>query len=105
MTEELNKEFEKVKEVDDEIKSLETTRKLLVDNFLKKLPFQSGDKVVNKDGVKFIIDRLKDATSVYGGIYIGFTVFKIKNDGKPYSNPVNGWSCVGDYFSLKKIDD
>lgn len=105
MTEqELIEEYKIVKDVEDEIDNLNTKRNILVGEFLKKLPFQSGDMVKNKCGTKFIIGNLEDASFRYDRLNVSYTAFKIKKDGKPYATPCKDWS-VGNYFSLEKVND
>lgn len=70
--------------------------------FLSLLPFQQGDKVKDKDGNIFIIERLKDAISLgKNEIKVHFIIRRIKKNGEPYCYVNEAWGI--DYFSLEKV--
>ena len=73
-----------------------------MNDFLSKLPFLEGDKVKDKDGNIFIIERLKDAVSLgKNEIKVRFIIRRIKKNGEPYQfiNEAGGIN----YFSLEKV--
>ena len=73
-----------------------------MNDFLSKLPFQEGDKVKDKDGNIFIIERLKDSVSLgKNEIKVHFLIRRIKKNGEPYQFINEAWRI--DYFSLKKV--
>ena len=75
-----------------------------MNDFLSLLPFQKGDKVKDKDGNIFIIERLKDAISLgKNEIKVRFLVRRIKKNGEPYKDVNEAWGI--DYFSLKKVTE
>lgn len=72
------------------------------DDFLSLLPFQEGDKVKDKNGNIFIIERLKSAMSLgKNEIKVHFFIRKIKKNGEPYKDVNQAWGI--DYFSLEKV--
>lgn len=74
----------------------------IMNDFLSLLPFQKGDKVKDKDGNIFIIERLKDAISLdKNEIKVHFLIRKIKKNGEPYQYANQAWGI--DYFSLEKV--
>ena len=74
----------------------------MMNDFLSQLPFQEGDKVKDKDGNIFIIERLKDAISLgKNEIKVHFLIRKIKKNGEPYQCANEAWGI--DYFSLEKV--
>lgn len=76
----------------------------IMNDFLSLLPFQKGDKVKDKNGNIFIIERLKDAISLgKNEIKVHFLIRKIKKNGEPYQYANQAWGI--DYFSLKKVTD
>ena len=71
-------------------------------DFLSLLPFQKGDKVKDKNGNIFIIERLKSAMSLgKNEIKVHFFIRKIKKNGEPYYYANEAWGI--DYFSLEKV--
>ena len=71
-------------------------------DFLSLLPFQKGDKVKDKNGNIFIIERLKSAMSLgKNEIKVHFFIRKIKKNGEPYLYECQAWGI--DYFSLEKV--
>lgn len=88
--------------VDSHILELRKKKNDIMNDFLSLLPFQKGDKVKDKDGNIFIIDRLKDAISLgKNEIKVHFLIRKIKTNGEPYQCANEAWGI--DYFSLKKV--
>lgn len=73
-----------------------------MNDFLSQLPFQQGDKVKDKDGNIFIIERIKDAISLGNNeIKVHFLIRRIKKNGEPYYYANKAWGI--DYFSLEKV--
>lgn len=73
-----------------------------MNDFLSLLPFQEGDKVKDKNGNIFIIERLKSAMSLdKNEIKVHFLIRKIKKNGEPYQ--CENQACGIDYFSLEKV--
>lgn len=73
-----------------------------MNDFLSQLPFQKGDKVKDKDGNIFIIERLKKAVALdKNEINVHFLIRNIKKNGEPYLYPNDVWGI--DYFSLEKV--
>lgn len=107
MTEiELYKELQNVegrlKMVDSHILELHIKRDDIMKDFLSLLPFQKGDKVKDKNGNIFIIERLKDAKSIgKNEIKVHFLIRKIKKNGGSYQYANQAWGI--DYFSLEKV--
>ena len=107
MTEiELYKELQNVegclKKLDSQILELHIKENDIMNDFLSLLPFQKGDKVKDKDGNIFIIERLKDAISLgKNEIKVYFFIRKIKKNGEPYKDVNQAWGV--DYFSLEKV--
>lgn len=50
-----------LKKLDSQISELRKKQNGIMNDFLSLLPFQEGDKVKDKDGNIFIIERLKSA--------------------------------------------
>lgn len=91
-----------LRELDSQISELRRKKDDIMNDFLSLLPFQEGDKVKDKDGNIFIIDRLKDAKSLFKNeIKVHFSVRKIKKNGEPYFYANEAWGI--DYFSLEKV--
>lgn len=93
-----------LRELDSQISKLRQKKVDIMNDFLSLLPFQEGDKVKDKYGNIFIIERLEDAKSLCkNGIKVYFRIRKIKKNGEPYyySNEAYGI----DYFSLEKVVD
>lgn len=84
MTEiELHNELQNVegclKKLDLQILKLRKKKNDVMNDFLSLLPFQKGDKVKDKDGNIFIIERLKDAMFLgKNEIKVHFLIRKIK---------------------------
>lgn len=53
-----------LKKLDSQILELHIKENDIINDFLSLLPFQKGDKVKDKNGNIFIIERLKDALSL-----------------------------------------
>ena len=53
-----------LKILDSQISELRKKKNDIMNDFLSLLPFQKGDKVKDKDGNIFFIERLKDAVSL-----------------------------------------
>lgn len=53
-----------LKKLDSQILELHIKENDIMNDFLSLLPFQKGDKVKDKDGNIFIIERLKNAISL-----------------------------------------
>ena len=88
--------------VDSQILELRIKQDDIMKDFLSLLPFQKGDKVKDKNGNIFFIERLKDAMSLYkNGIKVHFLIRKIKKNGEPYKDVNEAWGI--DYFSLEKV--
>lgn len=91
-----------LKMADSQISELRKKKNDIMDDFLSLLPFQNGDKVKDKDGNIFIIERLKDAISLgKNEIKVHFIIRRIKKNGEPYCYTNEAWGI--DYFSLKKV--
>ena len=92
----------RLKMADSQISELRKKKNDIMNDFLSLLPFQKGDKVKDKNGNIFIIERLKDAMSL--GKYeikVHFLIRKIKKNGEPYLYASQVWGI--DYFSLEKV--
>lgn len=90
------------KKLDSQISELRKKKNDVMNDFLSLLPFQKGDKVKDKYGNIFIIDRLKDAISLgKNEIKVHFCIRKIKKNGEPYQYANEVWGI--DYFSLEKV--
>lgn len=93
-----------LKILDSQISELRKKKNDIMNDFLSQLPFQEGDKVKDKDGNIFIIERLKDAISLGNNeIKVHFLIRKIKKNGEPYQCPNEAWGI--NYFSLKKVEE
>lgn len=91
-----------LKMADSQISELRKKKNDIMNDFLSLLPFQEGDKVKDKDGNIFIIERLKDAISLGNNeIKVHFLIRRIKKNGEPYCYANEAWGI--DYFSLKKV--
>ena len=91
-----------LKKLDSQILELRIKENNIMNDFLSLLPFQKGDKVKDKDGNIFIIERLKDAISLgKNEINVHFLIRKIKKNGEPYQYANEAWGI--DYFSLEKV--
>lgn len=91
-----------LKILDSQISELRKKKNDIMNDFLSLLPFQEGDKVKDKDGNIFIIERLKDAISLCKNeIKVHFLIRRIKKNGEPYCYANE--ACGIDYFSLKKV--
>ena len=91
-----------LKMADSQISELRKTKNHIMNDFLSLLPFQKGDKVKDKDGNIFIIERLKDAISLgKNEIKVHFLIRKIKKNGEHYKDVNEAWGV--DYFSLEKV--
>ena len=91
-----------LKMADSQISELRKKKNDIMNDFLSLLPFQQGDKVKDKNGDIFIIERLKDAISL--GKYeikVHFLIRRIKKNGEPYCYANEAWGI--DYFSLEKV--
>ena len=91
-----------LKIADSQISELLKKKNDIMNDFLRLLPFQEGDKVKDKDSNIFIIERLKDAI-LFGKnkIKVHFLIRKIKKNGEPYQYANEAWRI--DYFSLEKV--
>lgn len=103
---ELYKELQNVegclKMADSQISELRQKKDDIMRDFLSLLPFQKGDKVKDKNGNVFFIERLKYAVSLgKNKIKVHFLIRKIKKNGEPYKDVNEAWGI--DYFSLKKV--
>ncbi len=88
--------------VDSQILELRIKQNDIMKDFLSLLPFQKGDKVKDKNGNIFFIERLKDAMSLCNNkIKVHFLIRKIKKNGEPYKDVNEAWGI--DYFSLEKV--
>lgn len=106
--EELYNELQNVegclKILDSQISELRKKKNDIMNDFLSLLPFQEGDKVKDKDGNIFIIERLKEAISLgKNEIKVCFLIRKIKKNGEPYQYANEAWGI--DYFSLEKAEE
>ena len=91
-----------LKMADSQISELRKKKNNIMGDFLSLLPFQKGDKVKDKNGNIFFIERLKDAVSLgKNEIKVHFLIRKIKKNGEPYQCANEAWGI--DYFSLKKV--
>ena len=91
-----------LKMADKQISELRKKKNDIMNDFLSLLPFQEGDKVKDKDGNIFIIERLKDAISLgKNEIKVHFLIRRIKKNGEPYYYANEAWGI--DYFSLEKV--
>ena len=91
-----------LKMADSQISELRKKKNDIMNDFLSLLPFQKGDRVKDKDGNIFIIERLKDAISLgKNEIKVHFLIRKIKKNGGPYQCANEAWGI--DYFSLEKV--
>ena len=91
-----------LKMADKQISELRKKKNDIMNDFLSLLPFQEGDKVKDKDGNIFFIERLKDAMSLgKNEIKVHFLIRKIKKNGEPYYYANEAWEI--DYFSLEKV--
>ncbi len=89
---------------DSQISELRKKKNDIMNDFLSLLPFQEGDKVKDKDGNIFIIERLKDAMSLrQEGIKVHFLIRKIKKNREPYKYTNEAYGI--DYFSLEKVTE
>lgn len=92
------------KKLDSQILVLRKKKNDIMNDFLSLLPFQKGDKVKDKDGNIFFIERLKDAMSLgKNEIKVHFLIRKIKKNGEPYLYTNEAWGI--DYFSLEKVTE
>ena len=92
----------RLKMMDSQILELRINQNDIMKDFLSLLPFQKGDKVKDKNGNIFIIERLKDAISLgKNEIKVHFLIRKIKKNGEPYQYANEAWGI--DYFSLEKV--
>ena len=93
-----------LKILDSQISELRKKKNDIMNGFLSQLPFQEGDKVKDKNGNIFIIERLKEAVSLgKNEIKVRFLIRKIKKNGEPYQYANEAWGI--DYFSLEKVED
>ena len=93
-----------LKMADSQILEIRKKKNDIMNDFLSLLPFQKGDKVKDKNGNIFIIERLKDAISLgKNEIKVHFLIRKIKKNGEPYKDVNEVWGI--DYFSLKKVTE
>lgn len=87
---------------DSQISELLQKKDDIMNDFLSLLPFQEGDKVKDKNGNIFIIERLKSAMSLgKNEIKVHFFIRKIKKNGEPYKDVNQAYGI--DYFSLEKV--
>ena len=90
--------------VDSHILELRKKKNDIMNDFLSQLPFQKGDKVKDKNGNIFFIERLKDAISLgKNEIKVHFLIRKIKKNGEHYQYVNEAWGI--DYFSLEKVTE
>ena len=93
-----------LKMADSQILEIRKKKNDIMNDFLSLLPFQKGDKVKDKNGNVFFIERLKDAVSLgKNEIKVHFLIRKIKKNGEPYKDVNEAWGI--DYFSLKKVTE
>ena len=91
-----------LKKLDSQISELRKKQNGIMNDFLSLLPFQEGDKVKDKDGNIFIIERLKSAMCLCKNeVKVHFFIRKIKKNGEPYQYANQAWGI--DYFSLEKV--
>ena len=94
----------RLKMMDSQISELRKKKNDVMNSFLSLLPFQKGDKVKDKNGNIFIIERLKDAISLgKNEIKVHFLIKKKKKNGEPYQYANEAWGI--DYFSLEKVTE
>ena len=92
----------RLKKLDSQILELRIKKNDIMNDFLSLLPFQKGDKVKDKNGNIFFIERLKDAMFLgKNKIKVHFLIRKIKKNGEPYKDVNESWGI--DYFSLEKV--
>lgn len=92
----------RLKILDSQISELHKKKNDIMNDFLSLLPFQKGDKVKDKNGNIFLIERLKNANYLgKNGIYVHFLIRKIKKNGELYQYANEAWGI--DYFSLEKV--
>lgn len=93
-----------LKILDSQISELCKKKNDIMNDFLSQLPFQKGDKVKDKNGNIFIIERLKNAFTLgKNEIKVHFLMRKIKKNGEPYQYANEAWGI--DYFSLEKVEE
>lgn len=93
-----------LKILDSQISELRKKKNDVMNEFLSQLPFQKGDKVKDKKGNIFFIERLKGAFSFCKNkIDVHFLIRKIKKNGEPYKDVNEPWGV--DYFSLEKVTE
>lgn len=93
-----------LKTADSQISEIRKKKNGIMNYFLSLLPFQKGDKVKDKNGNIFFIERLKDAYSLgKNKIKVHFLIRKIKKNGEPYKDVNEAWGV--DYFSLEKVTE
>lgn len=93
-----------LKILDSQISELRKKKDNIMNDFLSLLPFQEDDKVKDKNGNIFIIERLKDAFTLdKNEIKVHFLMRKIKKNGEPYQYANEAWGI--DYFSLEKVEE
>lgn len=93
-----------LKILESQISELRKKKNDVMNDFLSKLPFQKGDKVKDKNGNIFFIERLKDAMSLgKNEIKVHFLIRKIKKNGEPHKYVNEAWGI--DYFSLEKVTE
>lgn len=91
-----------LKKLDSQISELRKKQNGIMNDFLSLLPYQKGDKVKDKNGNIFFIERLKDACSLgKNEIKVHFLIRKIKKNGELYKDVNEAWGI--DYFSLEKV--
>lgn len=91
-----------LKIADSQITEIRKKKNKIMNDFLSLLPFQEGDKVKDKNGNIFFIERLKDAISLgKNKIDVHFLIRKIKKNGEPYQYANESWGI--NYFSLEKV--
>ena len=91
-----------LKMADSQITEIRKKKNKIMNDFLSLLPFQEGEKVKDKNGNIFIIERLKDAMSLgKNEIKVHFLIRRIKKNGEPYCYANEALGI--DYFSLKKV--
>ena len=92
----------RLKMMDSQISELRKKQNGIMNDFLSLLPFQKGDKVKDKNGNIFFIERLKGAMSLgKNKINVHFLIRKIKKNGESYKDVNESWGI--DYFSLEKV--
>ena len=93
-----------LKMADSQILEIRKKKNDIMNDFLSQLPFQKGDKVKDKNGDIFFIERLKDAMFLgKNKINVHFLIRKIKKNGEPYKDVNESWGI--DYFSLEKVTE